>query len=308
MRVLFAGFGELGAAVLDPLTRRHQVAAVLTHPAGFTGLDGGHLQGIADRAAIPVFLSATATEPDLAPRLADLGADVLVSTNWRTRLPKDILAATTLGAINVHDSLLPRYAGFGAVNWVIRDGGDHTGLTVHVMDDQLDTGPVLLQTRVDIGPADDATTVYRRLVAQYGPAALDSLDLLAQGHRGTPQNLTCASFGHRITLEDTRVDWTWDTTAIVNLVRGQSSPLLNAWCTSAGQRLFIGKASTPIRAVRGTPGRVVATTEGGVLIGCGRPGAPDSRGVVLHRVTPEDEAEQDATEYFAPIRGARYLR
>jgi methionyl-tRNA formyltransferase len=308
VRVLFAGFGELGAAVLEPLIGRHQVAAVLTHPAAFTGLTGAQVQDIAERAAIPVYLSAGAAEADLAGRLAELDAEVLVSTNWRTRLPKPILAAAALGAINVHDSLLPGYAGFGAVNWVIRDGGDHTGLTVHFMDDQLDTGAILLQTRVDIGPDEDATSVYHRLVAQYGPAALEALDLVAQGDRGQLQNLTGASLGHRITADDTRIDWTWDTASILNLIRAQSSPFLNAWCLSDGQRLSVGKAAMPARSVRGTPGRVVAAAEGGVLIACGRPGDQDSRGVILRRVTPEGESEQDAAEYFSPVRGARYLQ
>jgi methionyl-tRNA formyltransferase len=293
--------------VLGPLIRHHDVVAVLTHPAGFTDLDGTQVESMARQAQIPVLLATATFDRDLIDRLATCDADVLVSTNWRTRLPAPVLTVARYGAINVHDALLPRYAGFGAVNWAIRDGCDHTGLTVHVMEEELDTGPILLQTRIDIGPCDTATIAYQRLVAQYGPAVLAALDRLARGERGTPQDPAGASFGHRITIADTRIDWTWPTTAIVDLVRAQSPPFVNAWCRDAAERLRVTRAGAPRRAARGTPGRVVTAAEGGVLVACGRPGESDARGVLLLEVAPDGGSAIPAAEYLGPVRGARYL-
>lgn len=307
MKVIFAGFGDLGAAVLQPLLDTHEVLAVLTHPDGFTGLEGRLVRDLALKAHVPVFLSAAGREPGLSGQLSDLGADVLVSTNWRIKMPADLLKVARLGAVNVHDALLPTYAGFGSVNWVIRDGLDHIGLTVHYMTDDLDTGPIISQTRLEIGPTEDATSVTDRLTAHYGDTLLSALEEVAAGNQGQAQDPTQGSFGHRITLADTRIDWGLTTRQVLDLVRAQSTPFINAWAMDGSQRLFITRTVAPGRAVRGTPGRVVAHTDGGVLVACGPVGGTDSNGVVLTRVRAEDGAEVDAVNYFGQVRGARYL-
>lgn len=307
MKVIFAGYGELGMAVLEPLLQRHEVVAVLTHPEGFTGLEGSHVQNLGQRSGVPVFLASTGRENGLADTLSDLSADVLVSTNWRTRMPPELLKVSQAGAVNVHDALLPSYAGFGAVNWAIRDGQDHTGLTVHFMSEELDAGPVILQTRLDIGDSEDATSVTERLTAQYGDALLKALQLVGDGYQGNEQDMSQAWFGHRITVQDTQIDWTWPTRHIVNLVRAQSVPFVNAWCLYQGERLFATCAVAPQRAVRGAPGRIVANAEDGVIVGCGEPGNPQARGVVLTQVRPDGGDPIGAADFFGPVRGARYL-
>lgn len=309
MRIVFAGFGELGATVLGALHEQHEVSLVLTHRDGFSALRGDDVEQLALKYEIPLFLSSRADEPELLALLGELSADALVSTNWRTRLPGTVLSTARLGALNVHDALLPEYAGFGAVNWAIRDGRDQTGLTVHVMDEELDTGPILLQTRVDIGPEDTATAVYTRLLAQYGPAALEALRLLEAGVTPRPQDPTAGSFGHRISAEDNAIDWTASTRQIVDLVRSQSAPFLNAWCLDGDRRLYVRRARSPVRSVRGNPGRVVAGTHDGVLVACGKAGDPLSRGVLLTHVSIDDGGEEiPATSYFDPVRGVRFLR
>ena len=83
--------------------------------------------------------------------------------------------------IDIHDALLPDYAGFGSVNWSIRNGETKIGLTVHVMERELDTGPILHTVTVPIGPLDTATTVTGELLNNYPDAVLTALDLIAQG-------------------------------------------------------------------------------------------------------------------------------
>ncbi|PID54429.1 MAG: formyl transferase [Micrococcales bacterium] len=308
MKIIFAGFGDLGAAVLEPLLKVHEVLAVLTHPDRFTGLEGQVVRYLALHAHVPLFLSAAGRDPGLTAQLRDLGADVLVSTNWRTRMPPDLLEVARLGAVNVHDSLLPTYAGFGSVNWVIRDGLDHIGLTVHYMTEELDTGPIILQTRLEIGADEDATSVTQRLTARYGDSLLSALEEVAAGSTGRAQDPAKGSFGHRITIEDTRIDWGLSTRQILDLVRAQSTPFVNAWAMDGSERLFITRAIAPGRAARGTPGRVMARADGGVLVACGPPGGPDSRGVIVTRVRAGDAGDEvDAVAHFGPVRGARYL-
>jgi methionyl-tRNA formyltransferase len=206
----------------------------------------------------------------------------------------------------VHDALLPDYAGFGAVNWAIRNGETDTGLTVHFMDEELDTGPIVTRAIVKIGPHDTAGQVLESLIAEYLPVTLRALEMVERGHRGEHQTPADGSFYHRIGLDDTRIDWSLGSTTLYNLVRGQSDPFVNAWARHDGHRLFIKAAAVPDRAYGGTPGRIVKAAEGGITVACGSPADPDARGLVLLQVQTEQGPPVRAIDYFLKVRG--YLR
>jgi methionyl-tRNA formyltransferase len=304
MRIVFMGYGELGANVLRGLAPHHEVMLVLTHEAHFTGLGEADVDDAAADLGLPVLHSPRAAEPGVHARVRAAGPDVIVSTNWRTTVPPEVLCIPRLGALNVHDALLPRYAGFGAVNWAIRNGEHETGLTVHFMDEKLDTGPVVTRSTVAIGPDDTAGQVLARLKASYVPTLLGALDQVSGGSRGEPQGPD-GSFYHRIRLTDTRIDWRDGTQRLHDLVRGQSDPFVNAWTTHDGLRLFIKAAAPPERAWCGTPGRIIAHAEGGVAVACGRTPDEDSRGLILLQVQTEGGPAVRAVDYF--VRGSGYL-
>jgi methionyl-tRNA formyltransferase len=161
MNVVFMGYGELGANVLRGLTLRHRVVLVITHPAQFGGLNDLEVERTAVQLGLALVFSSTARETDLVRQIGEISADVIVSTNWRTRVPIEVLKLPRHGAVNVHDALLPNYAGIGAVNWAIRNGDAMTGLTAHYMDAELDTGPIITQKQVAIGAHDTAAHVPR---------------------------------------------------------------------------------------------------------------------------------------------------
>ncbi|PZG02550.1 methionyl-tRNA formyltransferase [Micromonospora deserti] len=298
MRVVFLGYGQLGATVLRGIAPHHEVLLVLTHRAEFSGLGEPDVERTAAELGLPVRFSATAGEPELHDELRRLAPEVIVSTNWRTRVPVEVLRIPEGGAINTHDALLPAYAGFGAVNWAIRNGEEETGLTVHYMAEELDTGPVIARARVKIGPHDTAGYVLERLLDEYVPVTLHALDRVRQGDRGEPQATTGASFYHRIGVADTRIDWRDKASVIYNLIRGQSDPFVNAWTTHRGLRLWVKAATRPPRAYGGTPGRIVKAEYGGVAVACGTHADGDDRGVVLLQVATETGPPVRAVDYF----------
>ncbi|MBH1937093.1 methionyl-tRNA formyltransferase [Streptomyces sp. AV19] len=282
MRTVFLGYGEIGATVLGPLTEHHEVVAVLTHRPSYAGLGEDHVVKLAEKLGLPVHFARHADEPQVLPVLRQAAPEVLVSTNWRTRISETVLRIPSRCPVNVHDALLPGYAGFGAVNWTIRNGETRTGLTAHVMDPELDTGPVLHSVVVPIGDDETAGSVYAAMLRAYPGAVLTALDRVAHGEQPVPQPTTGSSFYHRITEADTRIDWSLSTTRLFNLIRAQSDPFLNAWCTAAdGRKLYVKRAKRPVRAYRGTPGRVVRHAEGGVAVSCGPSWAPGSDGIIL---------------------------
>jgi methionyl-tRNA formyltransferase len=281
MKTAFLGYGEIGATVLAGLAQAHEVAPVITHRADFGGLGEDHVIRLAERLGLHVVLARNAGEPQVLDALRAAGVDTLVSANWRTTVPAAALEIPRLVPLNVHDALLPSYAGFGSVNWSIRNGEDEIGLTVHVMEPELDTGPVVYQVRVPISETDTAGDVYLRLLEQYPGAVLRALELLAEGVQPVPQKADGASFYHRITARDVRLDWNLPTRRLVDLIRSQIGPYVPTWFELEGTRVFVTAAAVPRRAVKGTPGRVVRFTEGGVAVACGPSWDEGSTGVIM---------------------------
>lgn len=297
------GYGSLGAVVLSALVKDHDVAVVLTHPTQFRGLDDHAVLRVAEAAELPLMTGTSGAEPAILAAVGACRADAIVSTNWRTTAPMDLLDLAKLGALNVHDALLPKYSGFGAVNWAIRNGEDRTGVTVHMMEAELDSGPVIAQTVVPIHDEDTATAVTERVTDQYVPTILLALRRLENGDRGQPQDVAQRTFYHKIGLEDVEIDWRAGTRSVYNLIRSQSDPFINAWSWFENRRLRIKSARLPETTYCGTPGRLLRRAEGGVAIACGPVGKAESRGLILDRVETDDDCSVLAGDFFAKMGG-----
>ena len=114
-------------------------------------------------------------------RVEAANADVMVACNWRTWIPPEIFNAPRLGTLNVHDSLLPAYAGFAPLNWALINGEPEVGITAHVMDEQLDRGSIILQPRVTVEPADTIGDLFAKTLVLFGPTTIAALDHMEHG-------------------------------------------------------------------------------------------------------------------------------
>ena len=238
MRVALFGFQTWGYRVLkDLIGSEHEVALVVTHPKSdhaYEAIWSDSVEGLARANGLPVLVK-NRPDPEVVSGLAAADADVMVACNWRTWIPPEVFRVPRLGTLNVHDSLLPRYAGFAPLNWAIINGETEVGVTAHVMDDRLDRGDIVLQWRVPVEPADTATDMFYATLELMGPITLEALGHLEHGTgERTPQDMAEATFFHKRAVEDSLVDWTWPAADIVNLVRAQSDPYPNAY-TFAGQ-------------------------------------------------------------------------
>ena len=184
-------------------------------------------------------------------RVEAANADVMVACNWRTWIPPEIFNAPRLGTLNVHDSLLPAYAGFAPLNWALINGEPEVGITAHVMDEQLDRGSIILQPRVPVEPADTIGDLFAKTLVLFGPTTIAALDHMehATGERRA-QDLTQATFFHKRADEDNRIDWTWPAQDIANLVRAQADPYPNAYCFH-GERRMRGPCGDGLGGARG---------------------------------------------------------
>jgi methionyl-tRNA formyltransferase len=306
--VLFA-YQTWGHALLEALLgSRHEVVLVATHPPGDDLYEAIWLDSVEELARahdVPV-IAKLRPDAELTARVRDADADMMVACNWRTWIPPEIFNAPRLGTLNVHDSLLPSYAGFAPLNWALINGETEVGITAHVMTAQLDRGDIVRQVRVAVEPRDTAVDLFHKTLPLFGPITLAGLDDLEHGTgERIRQDLREASFFHKRSLEDSRIDWTWPAEDLVNLVRAQTGPYPNAFTFHGERRLHVLSAWTSTTRCGGTPGRIFARDGDGVIIVCGA----DARrgrnlGLVLERLRVEDDDdERPAGECFERMGG-----
>jgi methionyl-tRNA formyltransferase len=245
MRLVFMGTPETAMPTLRRCVEDgHEVVAVWTQPDRPAGR-GGRLH------ASPVKEYALAqgitvhqppklkTEESLA-LFESHGADAAVVVAYGRILPPAYLRAPRGGCVNVHFSLLPKYRGAAPVNWAVVRGEEETGVTTMLMDEGLDTGPVLLQTSTAIGARETAPELLARL--SHAGAELLGETLARLGEiEPRPQSEGDATHAPILKREDGLIDWTLDAFEIERRVRG-FQPWPNAHTTRGGRRLILWSA------------------------------------------------------------------
>ncbi|TXK42336.1 methionyl-tRNA formyltransferase [Nonomuraea sp. C10] len=308
MRVAMFGYQTWGHRTLQALLGSgHDVALVVTHPKSehaYEKIWDDSVAGLAAEHGVPVLLRAR-PDDELVTALKEAEPDIIVANNWRTWIPPEIFRLPRHGTLNVHDSLLPAYAGFSPLIWALINGEEEVGVTAHLMDEELDAGDILLQRAVPVRPSDTATDLFHRTVALIEPIVRDALTLIDTGRAvPVPQDRSRASFFHKRSPEDSRIDWTWPAEDIERLVRAQSDPYPNAFTFYRGERVRVLKASVSEGVYGGTPGRVFIREGDGVVIVAGADARRGrSRGLVIERVRTDEGADLPATEVFRTMGG-----
>lgn len=199
-------------------------------------------------------------------QLAAINPDAIIVVGYGRIIPQWMLDLPRLGNINLHASLLPKYRGAAPIQWAIASGETVTGNTTMKIDAGLDTGDILLQEELAIGPDDTAVTLAPRL-AQMGA------DLLAETLRGldsgtikpSKQEDSHASLAPILKKEDGAIDFTRSAIEILNRLRG-FQPWPGAYTKFRGKNLRILKACVSTETV--APGDLQASANR-LLVGCG---------------------------------------
>lgn len=309
MRVVMFGYQTWGHRTLRALLDSdHEVVLVVTHPRSdhaYEKIWDDSVAELAEKHGIPVLLRHRPDDEELLAALRDAAPDIIVANNWRTWLPSEIFDLPPHGTLNVHDSLLPAYAGFSPLIWALINGEKEVGVTAHRMNAELDAGDIVLQRAVPVGPDDTATDLFHRTVDLIEPIVREALDLIASGRaRWVAQDRSKASFFHKRSVEDGRIDWNWPAEDLERLVRAQSDPYPSAFTYHRGERIRIVSAAVSQARYGGTPGRVFIREGDGVVIVAGADARSGQRpGLVLRRLRTEDGTEHAAADYFRTMGG-----
>jgi methionyl-tRNA formyltransferase len=309
MRVVFMGYQTWGHRVLEALLEsEHEVPLVITHPASghvYETIWNDSVIDLATEHGIPVIERKYANDEETAERIREVAPDLLVSSDWRTWVAPHVYGLATYGAINVHDALLPRYGGFAPLNWALINGESEVGVTVHFMNEDFDLGDIVVQKRVPVLDTDTVTDLFHKTVELFVPATLEALELIGSGRTDwVKQDPAQATFFHKRSVEDSRIDWSWPAKDIANLVRAQVDPYPNAFAFFRGERVRITAASVSRTRSGGTPGRVFRPEGEGVVIVCGpraRTGA--EYGLVVERLRTDDGTEYSGIDFFKRMGG-----
>ncbi|MFD3336332.1 methionyl-tRNA formyltransferase [Streptomyces sp. NPDC058700] len=309
MRVVMFGYQTWGHRTLRALLdSEHDVVLVVTHPKSEHAYEKIWSDSVADLAAehgVPVVIRNRPDDEELFARLKEADPDIIVANNWRTWIPPHIYALPRHGTLNIHDSLLPKYAGFSPLIWALVNGEQEVGVTAHMMDEVLDAGDIVQQRAVPVGPKDTATDLFHKTVDLIAPVTIAALDQIAAGQAEfTPQDRSQASFFHKRAEEDIRIDWNWPAEVLERLVRAQSAPYPSAFTFHRGKRLEVLSAVVSEGRYGGTPGRIFYREGEGVVIVAGADARTGrNHGLAVTRVRTEDGRELPATEYFTSMGG-----
>jgi methionyl-tRNA formyltransferase len=275
MRIVFMGTPEFAVPSLAALLRADDpVVGVVTQPDRPKGR--GHplvpppIKLIAERAGIPVLQPLKIRTPEFLAALSAWKPDLIAVTAFGRILHAPILRLPPMGCVNVHGSLLPKYRGAAPVQWAVINGETETGITTMLMDEGMDTGPMLLQERLAILPDDTAGTLASRL-AELGGRLL--VETIAQLKAGTvaprKQDETQATMAPLLKKEDGVIDWTMSAESLANRIRGLS-PWPGAYTFLGGERWNIWKAAANATVSTDKPGTLVAVTKQSLQVATGQ--------------------------------------
>ena len=207
------GTPDFAVPVLDALcSSGHEVAAVYTRPDRPAGrgrrLSPPPVKVFAEQHGIPVLQPVSLRQERTIETLASLEPLAMVVAAYGRILPSEMLRVPPLGVLNVHPSLLPRYRGPSPVTEAILDGESKVGVTVMLLDEGMDTGPVLAQKETDVFPNETADQLTRRLLALGAELLAEVLPAWEAGEiKPVPQNEDEASVTRLYSREDGELDW-----------------------------------------------------------------------------------------------------
>lgn len=310
LRVVFCGTPQFAVPTLKHLLARpgFEVLGIITQPDRPRGrgreVSFSPVKEVALAAHLPVHQPEKIRAPEIEELLKKLSPDFIVIIAYGQIIPVRLLTIPKHGWINLHASLLPKYRGAAPINWAIVNGETQTGLTTMRIDAGMDTGDILLQHELGIGPKETASELAARMAEAGAPLIEETLRGLAAGNI-TPraQNHLDATVAPLLKKEDGRIDWNRTTQEIYNRMRGFAS-WPGAFTTFRGQTCHLwgepasGEelASQFPSAAAAAPGSLFVG-ENGLFVSCG-----SSTVLRLNTVKLESRKPVNATDFANGVR------
>jgi methionyl-tRNA formyltransferase len=273
------GTPHFAVPCLDALAEAYEVLAVITQPDR-PARRGRHLAAppvkeAALRRGLPVLQPESLRREDAVAQLRDLGPRVMVVVAYGEILRPQVLAIPPAGVVNVHPSLLPKYRGASPIEGALLAGEQQTGVTIMLMDQGMDTGPILAQRSMAVELEDTAGSLGERLAKLGAELLLETLPPWLDGRlEARPQEDAQATYTKPISKEDAVIDWALPATEIWHRVRAYNPrPGARTWWQGVQLNVLRGRPlgdwkgeGRPGRVVQTKPGVAVVTGQGALLL------------------------------------------
>ncbi len=234
LRIVFMGTPAFAVHILKGMLEQGcQVVGVITVPDKPAGrgqkLRQSEVKQFALTKGLKILQPNNLKSPDFISELTGLKPDLQVVVAFRM-LPKQVWQLPNKGTFNLHASLLPHYRGAAPINWAIIHGETETGVTTFFIDEHIDTGAIILQSKVAIDSKDTAGTLHDKLMHSGSELVLKTIDLIAKDLVTTTVQKTTRSLksAHKLNKDNCRVDWHKSGKMIGNHIRGLT-PYPGAW-------------------------------------------------------------------------------
>lgn len=267
MRIALMGQAAFGAKVLETLVDRGETVIGAWLPQGKAGGKPDPLRTAAEGRGIPAHQPESYKLPETLAAFQATKPDLLIMAFVTDIIPLAFVEVPTHKAICYHPSILPRHRGGSAINWAIIMGDRETGLSIFWTDAGIDTGPVLLQKRVPIGPDDTTGTIYfNRLFPMGVEAIAESVALIKAGSAPRiVQDESLATYEPLCNDKVAGIDWAKPAQEVYNLIRG-CDPSPGAYSFFQGKKVRFFDARLETGAAAAAPGTVTAVAADGFTV------------------------------------------
>jgi len=297
MRFIYMGTPRFAAVILQYLIDNGAPPTlVVTQPDRVAGrgrsVTPPPVKRIALAAGLPVLQPEKITA-EVRERLAVERPDVIAVAAYGKFLRPAVLEMAPFGCVNAHASLLPAYRGAAPVNWALINGERETGVTIMLIDEGMDSGPILAASALPIAPEDTTDILLDKLAGISGPLLLATMRRWMSGEiEARPQDHERATFAPSLRKEDGLIDWRKTAAAVVHHLRGVS-PWPGAYTICQGKTLKVLRAR--VDTGEGTPGQVLRAKKELVV-------AAGQEAVSLLEVQLENKKAMDIASFLNGVR------
>lgn len=275
-RLVFFGTPEFAVPTLAALVEAGRAPLrVVTQPSKPAGrgqrLEDPPVARWAREHGLPVLQPKKVRDPEFLAAMRELAPDVAIVVAFGQIFPRELLDIPPYGCINLHGSLLPKYRGASPIQAAVAAGETRTGVTAMLMEEGLDSGPVLLEEETEIGPEETAGELSRRLSEMGGRLMVRTLDALARGAvTPRPQPAEGITYAPRLTRESGRADWSLSARELSDRLRA-FTPWPGMAASLKGQPVKIVRARPLPEAGSDSrpPGTLLGLRGGFLAVACG---------------------------------------
>jgi methionyl-tRNA formyltransferase len=264
MRIILVGQGPFGEKVLETLIKQgEEIVGVFSPP----DKRGEAMKNLAGKCKVPFYRPALMKDPEVHRIFKELKPDLVILAFVTDIIPEELLSVPSIGTICYHPSLLPRHRGASGINWAIIQGDSRTGLTILWADKGIDTGPILLQKEVEIGPQDTTGSLYFNTLFPMGiDAIVEAVELIKIGKAPRiPQDESKVTYERPCDDRVASVDFEKSIHDVYNLIRG-CDPQPGAFTSFKGKKVRFYDARMEPSESGEKPGEVLAIETDSLIV------------------------------------------